>query len=355
MPSPKLAPLQLTPEERRVLRGWVRGRKTAQALALRARIVLACAGGGSVTAVATELGVSRDMVSKWRRRFLEQRLEGLADEPRPGRPRTVGDERIEQVVARTLQSPPPRGATHWSTRSMAKAMGMSQTTVSRIWRNLGLDPHQVETWRLYADPRFAARVRALVGLYLDPPQRALVLCVDADSPLRAVDRTAPPPPALPVPHPRTGRDLARPGAGGLLAALESAGAAAVTEPHRRHRHQEFLAFLKALDKAVPPELELHLVCGDHTAHAAPAVRGWLLRHPRFRPHTAPTGASWLTLVERWFPQQPAGLGPHRFPRHSPVTALERDVRAWNRARHTDPRPFVWTRTPDEVYGAPGVY
>jgi transposase len=183
--SPKLAPLVLSDDERQVLEGWARRRKTAQALALRSRIVLACAGGSSVSAAAAELGLSRTTVSKWRSRFLAARLEGLSDEPRPGRPRTVGDEQVERVITATLEQRPPGGDTHWSTRSMARSAGMSQSAVSRIWRAFGLKPHIVQTWKLSADPQFIDKVRDVVGLYLAPPQHALVLCVDEKSQIQA--------------------------------------------------------------------------------------------------------------------------------------------------------------------------
>ncbi|MFF4522608.1 IS630 family transposase [Streptomyces bluensis] len=353
MPSPKLAPLELTAEERRVLRGWVRRRKTAQALAVRSRIILACAQGGTVTAVATDLGVSRDTVSKWRRRFLEHRLEGLVDEPRPGRPRTVGDDQVEQVIVKTLESAPPKGDTHWSTRSMAKATGMSQTTVSRIWRAFGLKPHQVETWKLSTDPQFIDKVRDIVGLYLDPPERALVLCVDEKSQMQAIDRTAPILPVLPTTPARMSHDYVRHGTTSLFAALELSSGAVIAEHHRRHRHQEFLKFLKTIDKAVPSDLELHLICDNYATHKTPAVHKWLLRHPRFHLHFTPTSASWLNLVERWF----AELTNRKLRRsaHRSVTALEKDVRAWIKEWNADPKPFVWTKTADEILESLAAY
>jgi transposase len=353
VPSPKLVPLELTTEERRVLRGWVRRRKTAQALAVRSRIVLACAQGGTVTAVAEELGVSRDMVSKWRRRFLEHRLEGLVDEPRPGRPRTVGDDQVEQVVVKTLESTPPKGDTHWSTRSMAKATGMSQTTVTRIWRAFGLKPHQVETWKLSADPQFIDKVRDIVGLYLDPPEGALVLCVDAKSQMQAIDRTAPILPVLPTTPARMSHDYVRHGATSLFAALELSSGAVIAEHHRRHRHQEFLKFLKTIDKAVPADLDLHLVCDNYATHKTPAVHKWLLRHPRFHLHFTPTSASWLNLVERWFGE----LTNRKLRRstHRSVAALEKDVRAWIKEWNADPKPFVWTKTADEILDSLAAY
>nr|WP_222110121.1 IS630 family transposase [Streptomyces cupreus] len=345
--------MELTAEERRVLRGWVRRRKTAQVLAIRSRIILACAQGGTVTAVAEELGVSRDMVSKWRRRFLEHRLEGLVDEPRPGRPRTVGDDQVEQVVVKTLESAPPKGDTHWSTRSMAKATGMSQTTVSRIWRAFGLKPHQVETWKLSADPQFIDKVRDIVGLYLDPPERALVLCVDEKSQMQAIDRTAPILPVLPTTPARMSHDYVRHGTTSLFAALELSSGAVIAEHHRRHRHQEFLKFLKTIDKAVPADLDLHLVCDNYATHKTEAVHKWLLRHPRFHLHFTPTSASWLNLVERWF----AELTSRKLRRsaHRSVAALEKDVRAWIKEWNADPKPFVWTKTADEILDSLAAY
>ncbi|GAA2329639.1 IS630 family transposase [Streptomyces violaceusniger] len=315
---------------------WARRRKTAQALAVRSRIILTWAQGGTVTALATELGVSRDMVSKWRRRFLEHRLEGLVDEPRPGRPRTVGDDQVEQVVVKTLESVSPKGDTHWSTRSMAKATGMWQTTVSRIWRAFGLKPHGVGTWKLSADPQFIDKVRDIVGLYLDPPERALVLCVDEKSQMQAIDRTAPILPVLPTTPARMSHDYVRHGTTSLFAALELSSGAVIAEHHRRHRHQEFLKFLKTIDKADPQDLDLHLVCDNYATHKTPAVHKWLLRHPRFHLHFTPTSASWLNLVERWF----AELTNRKLSRsaHRSLAALEKDVRAW---------------IPDAVFTIPG--
>jgi transposase len=343
----------LTAEERRVLREWVRRRTTAQALAARSRIVLACAKGGTVWAVAAELGVSRDMVPKWRRRFLQHRLEGLVDEPRPGRPRTVGDDQVEKVIVTTLEKAPPKGGTHWSTRSMAKATGMSQTTVSRIWRAFGLKPHQVETWKLSTDPQFIDKVRDVVGLYLDPPERALVLCVDEKSQMHAIDRTVPILPMLPTTPARMSHDYVRHGTTSLFAALDLSSGSVIAEHHRRHRHQEFVKFLKTIDAAVPKELDLHLVCDNYATHKTPAVKKWLLRHPRFHLHFTPTSASWLNLVERWF----AELTNRKLRRsaHRSVTALEKNVRAWTKEWNADPKPFVWTKTADEILDSLAAY
>jgi transposase len=266
VPSPKLVPLELTDDERRTLKAWVRRRKTAQALAARSQIVLACAEGGSIASVAAELGVSRDMVSKWRSRFLRDRLEGLSDEPRPGRPRTITDEQVELVITKTLEEEGPGLDTHWSTRSMAAATGMSQTAVSRIWRAFGLKPHLTETWKLSADPQVIEKVRDIVGLYLDPPTRALVLCVDEKSQIQALDRTAPCLPILPTTPARRTHDYVRNGTTSLFAALDAASGSVIAQPYRQHRHQEFLRFLKLIDDAVPADLP------------APDLRQ--LRHPQ---------------------------------------------------------------------------
>jgi transposase len=294
------APLVLTEEERQTLERWARRRTSAQALALRARIVLACAQGATHVAVATRLGIWPQTVAKWRGRFVRQRLEGLADEPRPGRPRTIADDQVEQVMVATLERPPPDHDTHWSTRSMARQVGMSQTAISRIWRAFGLKPHLEQTWKLSADPQFIDKVRDIVGLYLDPPERALVLCVDEKSQIQALDRSAPTLPILPTTPARRSHDYVRHGTASLFAALDVASGQVISSVHRRHRHQEFLKFLKTIDKAAPARLELHLVCDNYATHKTPAIKTWLLRHPRFHLHFTPTSASWLNLVERWF-------------------------------------------------------
>jgi len=344
--SPKLVPLVLSDDERRVLEGWARRRKTAQALALRSRIVLACAGGNSVSAVAGDLGISRTTVGRWRSRFLEARLEGLSDEPRPGRPRTITDERVERVITATLEQQPPNGDTHWSTRSMARETGMSQSGVSRIWRAFGLRPHVVQTWKLSADPQFLDKVRDVVGLYMAPPEDALVLCVDEKSQIQALDRTAPCLPLLPATPARMTHDYVRNGTTSLFAALDLASGSVIAQPYRRHRHQEFLRFLKLIDGAVPKDLELHLVLDNYATHKTPEIHKWLLRHPRFHLHFTPTSSSWLNLVERWF----AELTNRKLRRsaHRSVTELEADIRNWINEWNKDPRPFVWTKTADQI-------
>jgi transposase len=346
VPSPKLVPLVLTDDERRMLNAWVRRRKTAQALAARSQIVLACADGGSVTSVAAQLCVSRGMVSKWRGRFLADRLEGLSDEPRPGRPRTVTDEQVEMVITRTLEERGPGEDTHWSTRSMAAATGMSQTAVSRIWRAFGLKPHLVQTWKLSADPQFIEKVRDIVGLYLDPPAKALVLCVDEKSQIQALDRTAPCLPILPTTPARATHDYVRNGTTSLFAALEVASGSVIAQPYRQHRHQEFLRFLKLIDQAVPADLDLHLICDNYATHKTPEVKKWLLRHPRFHLHFTPTSSSWMNLVERWF----AELTRRKLQRsaHRNVTELESDLRNWTKEWNKNPKPFIWTKTADEI-------
>jgi transposase len=340
------APLVLTEQERQTLEGWARRHTSAQAVALRARIVLACAQGVTNVAVAERLGVWPQTVAKWRGRFVRERLEGLTDEPRPGRPRTIADDQVEQVIVATLEQPPPNHDTHWSTRSMARATGMSQTAISRIWRAFGLKPHLEQTWKLSADPQFIDKVRDIVGLYLDPPERALVLCVDEKSQIQALDRSAPTLPILPGTPARRAHDYVRHGTASLFAALDVASGQVISSLHRRHRHQEFLKFLKTIDKAVPAELELHLVCDNYATHKTPAIKTWLLGHPRFHLHFTPTSASWLNLVERWF----AELTNRKLRRssHRSVAELEADLRAWTAAWNQDPKPFVWTKTADEI-------
>jgi transposase len=340
------APLVLTDDERATLERWARRAKTSQVLALRCKIILACATGVTNKAVAEQLGVWPQTVTKWRGRFLHGRLEALTDEPRPGRPRTIADTQVEQVLTKTLEEPPPHHDTHWSTRSMARATGLSQTAVSRIWRTFGLKPHMQETWKLSTDPQFIEKVRDIVGLYLDPPEAALVLCVDEKSQIQALDRTAPTLPLLPTTPARRTHDYVRNGTTSLFAALDVASGTVISQVHRRHRYQEFLAFLRAIDRDVPAELDVHLICDNYATHNTEAIRRWLLRHPRFQVHFTPTYASWLNLVERWF----AELTNRKLRRlaHRSVAALEADLRAWTSAWNDDPRPFVWTKTADAI-------
>jgi len=351
--GPKLEPVVLTDDERRVLEGWARRRKTAQALALRSRIVLACAEGRPNAEVAAALGVSRPTVTKWRSRFLAARLEGLGDEPRPGAPRTITDEQVELVITKTLEERGPGQDTHWSTRSMAAAAGVSQTAVSRIWRAFGLKPHLVQTWKLSTDPQFIEKVRDIVGLYLDPPAKALVLCVDEKSQIQALNRTAPCLPILPTTPARMTHDYVRNGTTSLFAALETGSGSVIAQPYRRHRHQEFLRFLKLIAAAVPIDLDLHLICDNYATHKTPEVQKWLLRHPRFQLHFTPTSASWMNLVERWF----AELTRRKLRRsaHRSVTELEADLRKWTNEWNKNPKPFIWTKSADEILDTLAAY
>jgi transposase len=352
MPSPTVEPVVLTGEERQVLVAWSRRRKTSQALAARARIVLRCAEGGAIGQAAVDLGVSRDMVSKWRSRFLVRRLEGLTDEPRPGRPRLITDDRVEQLITKTLEETPGQD-THWSTRSMAQATGMSQSAVSRIWRAFGLKPHAIETWKLSTDPQFVDKVRDVVGLYLAPPENALVLAVDEKSQMQAIDRTAPILPIMPTTPARMTHDYVRHGTTSLFAAFDIGSGSVIAHHYRRHRHQEFLRFLKLIDTAVPKDLDLHLVLDNYATHKTPKVKEWLIRHPRFHLHFTPTSSSWLNLVERWF----AELTNRKLRRsaHRSVVELEADVRHWVKEWNTDPKPFVWTKTADQILDTLAAY
>jgi transposase len=346
MPSPKPVVLELSDEERQVLTGWARRRTTAQALALRSKIVLECAAGRPNTEVAERLGISRETVRKWRARFAADRVEGLSDEPRPGAPRKITDEQVELVITKTLEERGPGEDTHWSTRSMATATGMSQSAVSRIWRAFGLKPHLVETWKLSTDPQFIEKVRDVVGLYLDPPEAALVLAVDEKSQIQALDRTAPCLPILPTTPARMTHDYVRNGTTSLFAAMDIASGSVIAQHYRRHRHQEFLRFLKLIDTAVPAGLELHLICDNYATHKTPEVKKWLLRHPRFHLHFTPTSSSWMNLVERWF----AELTNRKLRRsaHRSVTELEADIRKWINEWNRNPKPFVWAKTADEI-------
>ncbi|MFG3351160.1 IS630 family transposase [Streptomyces sp. NPDC048001] len=346
MPGPKPLPLELSDRERGVLRGWLRKRTAGQALVLRARIVLACAEGRPNSQVAQELGISRETVRKWRSRFAADRLEGLVDAPRSGAPRRITDEQVESLFAGTLYQAPPSGDSHWSTRSMAQAAGMSQSTVSRIWRAFGLKPHIVQTWKLSTDPQFVTKVRDVVGNYLSPPENALVLAVDEKSQIQALDRTQPVLPLAPTTPARMTHDYVRHGTTSLFAALDIASGSVIAQHYRRHRHQEFLRFLKTIDDAVPKDLDLHLVLDNYATHKTEAVKNELLRHPRFHLHFTPTSASWLNLVERWF----AELTCRKLRRsaHRSVVELERDIRRWINEWNKNPKPFVWTKTADEI-------
>ena len=347
------AELTLTAGERETLERWSRRPSSAQALAQRSRIVLACADGEANKAVARRERVTEQMVGKWRKRFVDRRLDGLLDEPRPGRPRTITDERVEEVIVKTLEQRPPDGGTHWSTRKMAAATGLNQTAISKIWRTFGLQPHRVEHWKLSKDPLFVEKVRDVVGLYLDPPERAVVLCVDEKSQIQALDRSAPTLPMLPGTPQRATHDYKRSGTSTLFAALEVATGKVIGSLHQRHRAIEFKKFLQTLDREVPAHLELHLILDNYATHKTPAIQRWLTAHPRFVLHFTPTGASWLNLVERWF----AELTNRKLKRgaHRSVRQLNADIRAWMDTWNQDPRPFVWTKTADEIFASIQAY
>jgi transposase len=338
-------PLTLSEAEREELLRWTRRASTGQALALRARIVLECAAGLNNRMVAREQRVTHQTVGKWRSRFLQQRVDGLLDEPRPGKPRTISDERIERLVATTLNEM-PRGSTHWSTRLLAQKLKVSQSTVSRVWRAFGLQPHRQETFKLSTDPLFIEKVRDIVGLYMQPPLKAVVLCVDEKSQIQALDRTQPILPMGPgVPERRT-HDYERHGTTTLFAALDVVSGRVIGELHRRHRANEFLQFLRTIDERVPKHLAVHLVMDNYGTHKTPSVRGWLTRHPRFQVHFTPTSASWLNQVERWF----ALLSERQIKRgtHRSTRALEQAIREFLNMHNDNPRAFIWTKSADQI-------
>jgi transposase len=345
MPSPVAVPIELAESEREQLESWSRRHTSAQALALRARIVLAAAEGLNNTEVAALLAVKRDTVRKWRGRFVADRLDGLLDEPRPGQPRKITDARVEEVIVKTLETT-PRDATHWSTRSMAREVGLTQSAVHRIWKAFGLAPHRQQTWKLSKDPLFIEKVRDVVGLYLDPPERAVVLCVDEKSQIQALDRTAPILPMLPGVPERATHDYKRSGTSSLYAALDITTGKVIGSLHSRHRAIEFKKFLQTLDREVPPDLDVHLVLDNASTHKTPAIQRWLAGHPRFVVHFTPTSSSWLNLVERWFAElttKKLRRGAHRSTRQ-----LNTDIRNWIETWNQNPRPYVWTKTTEEI-------
>ena len=335
----------LSEQERETLERWARRPKSAQALALRCRIVLAAAAGDSNEEIAARLACNRNTVGKWRGRFVERRLDGLHDEPRPGKPRTISDEDVERVIVKTLEET-PAAATHWSTRSMAQATGMSQTAVSRIWRAFGLKPHLVETFKLSPDPQFIDKVRDIVGLYLNPPDAAVVLCVDEKSQIQALDRSAPILPLMPGTPQRRTHDYRRYGTTNLYAALDLASGNVIADLTARHRAEEFRRFLNLIDKTVPAHLDVHVVVDNSSTHKTPAVQRWLLRHPRFTFHFTPTYSSWRNLVERWFAELTSKW--LRRSTHRSVKELVASIRTWITNWNDDPKPFVWHKTADEI-------
>jgi transposase len=345
--GPKPTPITLSDAERAKLADWARRPTSAQRLAQRARIVLAAADGHANVAIAADLRVTSPTVRKWRHRFAERRLEGLADEPRPGAPRTIADAQVEAAVTRTLESK-PANATHWSTRTLARDLGLSQTAVVRIWRAFGLKPHRRSSFKLSTDPFFVEKVRDIVGLYLAPPDRAIVLCVDEKSQVQALDRTQPTQPLLPGRPEKASHDYVRHGTTSLFAALDVATGRVIGACHRRHRHQEFLAFLDHLDATLarPPRTAIHVVMDNYGTHKHPRVREWFVRHPAFAPHFTPTSSSWLNQIERFFAQ----ITERRIRRGAfrGVAELEQAIDDYLRAHNRRPRPFVWTKSADLI-------
>ena len=361
MPYRKPTTLVLSEAERAELEGWSRRRKTAQALALRARIVLRAAGGLSNTAIADDLGIAKHTVGKWRERFARLRADGLLDEPRPGAPRRIGDGEIAALVDRTL-STVPDGATHWSRRTMARATGLSVTTVGRVWRAFGLQPHRAETFKLSTDPLFVDKVRDvepsgspdIVGLYLSPPDRALVLCLDEKGQVQALDRTQPLLPMRPGQAERRTHDYVRHGTTSLFAALDVKAGTVIGRCFPRQRAAEFRKFLDEIEANAPPDLDVHLVLDNSATQVEPKygstetklIRDWLAKRPRYHVHFTPTSASWINQVERWFAlltERALRRGVHRS-----VEDLERDIRAFIDATNARPKPFRWVKSADDI-------
>ena len=349
MAGPAAIAIELTEDERAELRRWTRRRKTSQALATRARIVLAAADGLNNAQICERLGVCRPTVQTWRRRFAERRLEGLDDEPRSGRPRTVSDERVHEVVTRTLETK-PTGATHRSTRTLAEELGVSQSTVSRIWRAFNLQPHRSETFKLSTDPRFVEKVRDVVGLYMDRDSKAIVLCVDEKSQVQALDRTQPLLPMRPGSPERHTHEYVRHGTTSLFAALDIRTGVVIGECHRKHRHQEFIRFMYSVDEVIretaEPGVEVHIVMDNYATHKTPAVKRWFARRPRYHAHFTPTGASWLNQVERFF----AEITTRRIRRgvFRSVRSLEKAIREYIDTRNENAKPFAWTADADTI-------
>jgi transposase len=344
MGRPKLE-LRLTPDERATLERFARRRAIGGALVMRSKIVLACASGADNRDVAEQLGVGQAMVGKWRKRFIESRLDGLLDEPRVGRPRSVTDEHVESVIDKTLHDRPKKG-THWSSRSLAKELCLTQSAVGRIWKAFGLRPDRAESFSLSKDPQFVEKVRDVVGLYMAPPENALVLCVDEKSQMQALDRTQPLLPMIPGHRERRTNTYARHGTTSLFAALDIATGRVIGKTFRRHRSTEFRNFLNEIDQAVPTELDVHLVMDNYGTHKTDMIKRWLLRHPRYHVHFTPTSASWLNLVESFFSivdRNVTRRGVHRS-----TYALEKDVLAFLGEHNQDPKPYKWTKTADQI-------
>ncbi|MFJ8701385.1 IS630 family transposase [Streptomyces ardesiacus] len=345
MGDSRLQPLVLSEDERLVLQGWAKRRTTAQGPAKRARIVLACADGLSNTAVAARLDTDRGTVARWRSRFLRDRLDGLSDEPRPGVPRTITDAQVEEVVVRTLEET-PEGATHWSKRELARRVGISPTSVLRIWRAFGLQPWRTETFKISPDPLLTDKIRDVVGLYLAPPANAAIFAVDEKPQIQALERTAPVLPMIPGTPERRSFDYVRHGAVDLFAALNTATGKVIGKLSAQHRAVDFRDFLDEIDRQTEPGLAVHVICDNLSAHKAPVVHEWLLAHPRFELHFTPTYSSWINQVERWFAElERRCLERGVFCSLDELkTALEDWIKNWNEQA----RPFKWTKTADQI-------
>lgn len=343
---PKIEILILTLEERAALERFAARPRSARNLAFRAKVILRCADSGkSNTDVARELRAGRGTVGKWRSRFIADRLDGLHDEPRPGAVRKITDDAVEAVVTKTLEST-PRGRTHWSTRSMAKNVGISHSSIGRIWRAFGLQPHRTETVRLSQDPLLVEKVRDIVGLYMSPPDNAVVLCIDEKSQIQALERAQP---ILPMDLGRPERrtpDYVRHGTTDLFAALDVATGKVIGKCYQQHRAKDLRAFLREVEKSVPPELEVHVVLDNLSAHKAPTIKRWLVQNPRFHFHFTPTHASWLNLVERFF----GLLTEHALRRgsHTSTVQLRAAIEEYLAAHNGEPKPFKWTKNADEI-------
>lgn len=337
--------IELTQDERDTLQRWVRRHSSSQALALRSRIVLACADGATNLAIAADLGCNKVTVAKWRHRFATDRLEGLVDAPRPGAARKIGDEVVEAIVVETLETT-PKDATHWSTRTLAERHGISRQTVSEIWRAFGLKPWRQDEFKVSPDPDLIEKIRDLVGLYMSPPVAAAVYAVDEKPQIQALDRTAPILPMLPTTPQKATHDYVRNGTLDLFAALNIATGTVITDLRKSHTAADFLAFLNKIDREVPDDLDVHVILDNLSTHKTPAVHEWLLRHPRFHFHFTPTYGSWMNLVERWF----SALTTKKLQRsaHRSVKALAADIRSWVETWNENPRPFVWHKTADEI-------
>jgi transposase len=339
------AVLTLTAEEQQELESLAKRARSAPALAQRARIVLGCAKGQDNTTVARRQRVTPATVGKWRQRFIARRIGGLLDEPRPGAPRSITDNQVEDVIVRTLEST-PQGATHWSTRDLARATGLSAMTISRIWRAFDLQPHRVETFKLSPDPQLIEKVRDIVGLYLQPPAHAMVFCVDVKPQIQALDRTAPLLPLQPGQVERRTHDYKRHGTTSLYAALHTTSGKVIAQTFSRQRAREFRRFLEQIDANLPAALDIHIILDNASAHKSAAIQRWLTRHPRFHFHFTPTYASWMNLVERWF----SALTTRQLRRgaHRSVRELIKAIQEFISVHNETGKPYVWVKTADEI-------